>query len=798
MKIRTLILIWLFVFMINQLFSQNNFIVLRGSVVDKKNNISIPKAEVTFPMINKKLLTDKEGRFNIALPHGVQKIEIFYDGYYIFSETLKLKGDSTMVFMVIPLTISKQIEEITITAKTNKIEQKFTSVETIDILQLNLIPAIGGQKDLLKAMTFFPGVRNSSEGTADIEVRGGNANQNLYLLDNNTIYNSTHIYGLISTYNPLFISNATLYKAAFPAKFGGRLSSIVDVSTHKLSLSKFKFETEIGFITANVSLSLPIVKNKSALMITGRRTFFDVFQKLAMVLTSENEINSFNFYDISLKYVHNFKNNNILNVVCYSDKDNNFLRYNFLPNSSMEDNFINQNSFFGINYQKIVTNKISNNLYFNYTNYKTKISSTKIDSTVISFYEQFKTIINDYSIKDIFSYNGEKNQLNVGIDYTCHGFIPSNNFSYNLKDTILRDNISKLTSHEFSFFTDYEFNITKKISTFSGLRISDYFVNKKNYFNLEPRFSLHYKINKQNAIKLSYSYMTQPIQMISNSGLGMPVNIWLSSDDLLKPASSNQFVLAFNNKFVLKQVHNFTFSAEIYYKTFNNILNYIDGYSSSFLTSNYLINSVEDWHDIISAGQGKSYGCELSLLKTSGKFTFQTAYTLSWSFNHFDKINNGKIFWANNDRRHYLSTFFNYSLNKKIEIGLVFIYMTGQPITLPKSAYNYFYNPFFEINNANVNTWAILFEQTERNTYRMMPFHRMDLNIRWDISGKNKNFKSYIVFDIYNIYNRKNPYYYYLSSIIVDEGNNKLNNKIVLKSVSLFPIIPSISYSIKF
>lgn len=797
MRTKTLIFTFLLISITNQIFSQNNFFILKGKVLDQKQGIPLSKAQVTFIKINKKILTDKEGMFAVVLPAGVQSFRIFSDDYNQIFDSLNIRKDTSIVFNLLPFEMSLYLDEIKVTAQVNKIEQIRPSVDQLDLSQTKKIPAIGSEKDVLKALTFFPGVQSSSEGSSEIQVRGGSSDQNLMLFDNAVMYNSTHIYGVISSFNPSIISNVFLYKAAYPAKFGGRLSSILDATTRTLNLQKFNSEFEISPITSKTLVQFPIIKNKAGLLISYRRTFFDLLQRIGYAYIAKNDINSFNFFDCFIKYTQLINNNNKINLIAYIDRDNNFFNRSFLSKVIQHQNLQYQNKILGLNLESNIISTIQNTLSINYSGYSTLISDKNINDSVLEYFQKFSAIINDFTIKDniIITPLYTKVKIITGFNYIFHNFSLSNNTFSDNQNTITSQNIPNINSHEFAVYGDLNFNIFPKLYTSMGLRLSDYLVQNKNYYNIEPRLSFNFKINDKNALKASYSKMFQPIHFIVNSGLGMPVNIWLSSDSVLKPETSDQIALAFNKQFVVKK-QNYFFSFETYYKNSSNILNYLDGFSSQYFTTiyNHANSDNIDWHDIMTSGISKSYGFELLLAKNSGKLTFQAAYTLSWTTNLFDKLNNGKPFYANNDRRNNFSAYFNYALNKKVEFGYVFVYMTGQPVTLPTSAYYFPYINNLHYFSAYSN--VPLFTQSERNKYRMADYYRIDISLKYNIPGKKKKYKSSLSFDIYNVLNRKNPYYYYISA--KQDNYNDDNYRYVLKSVSFFPIIPSIGYTYKF
>lgn len=769
MKSKHVLLFLLFLIIGQKIIAQNNFFVLKIKVLDQKTNLEIKKAEIYFNKINKKIFTDKYGMTTIALPIGEQPFQITNEEYEPLNGNLLLSSDSSITFFLNPLSMGLSIDEIKIIAKSNKIEQKRTGQETITISEVLKMPVIGSEKDLLKTLVIIPGVAIGSEGSSDIFVRGGLTTQNLLLLDNFPLYNTNHIYGLISSFSPSIISEAVLYKSSFPARFGGRLSSVFDASSSNINLQKISFNSSISPLSIDATLSVPIIKNKSGLFLSTRRSFIDIFQR---TFRFRKEINYFNFYNGLVKYTHLIDNKNTINFLFYIDSDNNIWEqeYNSYKNTDIF-NYQNLSATFNLstNFSKQISNKISLNI----TNFINNLSSELIDT--VNYKMQFNTIIADFALKDNISLQPKNSyySINAGFDITYHNFIPGRYISD--EDSIEVQSIPNCKSLESAIYADFDFSFSKKLSAITGLRVSSYYVQNKDYLSFEPRLSLNYKLNDNNSFKLSFSRMTQPLHLITNPGLGMPITIWFSSDTIFRPQSSYQYVVSYNSKIKILK-YDFLLNIEGYYKTLDNILDFVDGYSSNYFFKNFLPN---DWHNVITNGFGKSYGVEFSVSQKTGRLNFQISYTLSWTFFMFDKLNNGKQFPASNDIRNNISTFFSYKISKNLDFGLSFFYMTGKPVTLP-------INYMFDIS-----------AYSQRNAYRMIDYHRMDVSFKWNIPSKNKKIKQSISFDIYNLYNRKNPYYYKINESIADPNNPNIRI-IKLQSVSLFPIIPTLSYSIKF
>lgn len=785
-----------FCWVLPKLFCQNNIWIIKGNISNEQTNLSVTKAIVSIPEFNKEFESDKYGNFIFALPSGRHILQISHPDFEITVLDLRVFSDTSLQIQLKPILISYMIEEVSIISDyIDKVEDSQISIERIESKAITRIPAIGGEKDVVKVLQFLPGVQSGSEGSADLIVRGGTPDQNLFLLDNTTLYNSNHLLGFLSSYNPLIVSRVNLYKAGFPPRFGGRLSSILDVESKEPDRNNIDGELDIGLLSSKVSLQLPIIPGKSTLMISGRRTYFDTFLK---AISNDNEFESLNFHDLFIKWMVFTKKNKLL-ISAYTDRDK-IYEINEINNQEVyrnENILIRNNKFFNTTLHSDINSRISNNFYLQLIEYKLNIQDiSKRADSVSNFNALFESRIYDFVLKNRFVYEREKFSLSIGFEAINHHFEPATiHWSDFYIDTTVYT-IPKIQTLEMNGFTSLNFKMGDIRLLQIGLRFSNYFIDNKIYNNFEPRIIFSQKFNNHLTFKSSYSRITQPIHLLTNPGLGMPIDLWMSSDNYLVPEYSDHIAIGLYKKIKLKESE-FTLSMESYYKTMHNIISYKDGFSSNNFTAQ-VQNSPENIEDILTIGKGKSYGLELMFDKYSGKFTGWIAYTLSWTKFQFDDLNDGKPFFSRYDRRHDISLVTNYRINSKYELSINWVYGTGQAITIPLYTYNSvnfdYINGSFYPNNGDL----IYYGQSKRNGFRMKDFHRLDIGLRRYFPFKWG--KGFLEIGVYNLYNRKNPYYYYAEYNYVrtqDEYQGFIGKR-EIKSVSLFPIIPSINLNIKF
>ncbi|MFP4090694.1 MAG: TonB-dependent receptor plug domain-containing protein [Cyclobacteriaceae bacterium] len=772
--------------------------LLQIEVRQQKNNKAVDGASIHINPINKTFVTDKKGKVTVALPFAFYLFEVEAPGFDNFTDSFTVNADTSVVFNLsgeLYLLDEVEINEEKIDPRIN---QEQISIEKITSEKASRLPVIGGERDLLKAVAYFPGVQNGSEGSSDNLVRGGSSDQNLYLLDNAVIYHTNHLYGFLSSFNPLIVSEIDVLKGGFPARFGGKLSSVIDARTVNPAYDHFEGEVSLGLAASSLYLNTPIIKDKLNIILAGRRSYYDAFLYL---FVDKNNYEVYNFYDLNTKVSWQPSEHHSFYFSTYRDRDlyrevNNFRETG--DYDTLDRKWSNRIYNFG---WRAEYKKFASTLTVYHSRFNTSLRNIKI--TPDDFYsDTFSSHISDYTLKHhLESFISNNLQVYGGAELNLLSILGAET-SYLESEFPQRINQQTLPESDLFNQNFYAGLRWKKERWFSdiGLRVSNINGDSLNVSFLEPRINLSYKPRENQSFKLSYARMSQPIHLLTNPGLGMPVDLYVPSNDQFVPGTSDQFALGFNSYYKLLG-QDININIEGYYKTLNNIIEYRDGYSSHTFTSPSANNNL-NLETILTQGRGRSYGIEYYLSKTSGAWQGGLSYTLSWTQHQFDELNRGNYFPANHDRRHNLALHLTHTLNDKWRMNVGWQFMTGRAITLPLYSYP---APYLGFRNGSIGLYddvqTTLYEQRPRNSYRMKAFHALNLSFQRKISWN--KIKGTLDLGLYNVYNRRNPYFYYIDTInpnIAQEGltPSEVETQRLLKSVSIFPVVPSVSFSIRF
>ena len=686
----------------------------------------------------------------------------------IYEKKINFESDTLLTIYLTPF--STDLEEVTITDNATTTKEAKLGLATLTQKQIANIPSIGSEHDIARILTLLPGVKNDNEGSAGLFVRGGTPDQNLFLLDNVPLYKNSHFFGFLSPFNSDIVQKIDFYKSGFPAQFGGRLSSILDVKTKSADLKQLRVSGTVGVLSSRLTVETPIIKNRMSLLLAARRSYFDIFTRFFQI-NSATDGPFYSFYDVNGKLTLKLNQKHILQVFSYQDRDR--LRGGAV--NETEDLQYNQkwnSSIYGLNFNSVSGQQLSNLFELNSTNYVMNLNTYRKQKDDVTN-NDFSNSIRSYTVRNTTEIGvSDFYKVKLGAVFTNYLFKPSElNFEGN--NIFYKTSIDSIRSKEVAFFAENELDF-KTIKLNIGLRYASYQLSNKNYYFWEPRLVAIHTF-RNSSVKFGYSKMNQPLHLLTNPGVGIPIDLWFSATDKILPQSSQQFSLAYNHDFVASAL---SLSVEAYYKTMNHIVNYQDGFSSQNFTQ-LRQNNVREWEKIVTTGNGQSYGTEWLLEKKKGRLTGWIGYTLSWTLHQFDDLNNGKPFFARHDRRHDFSVVLGYQLKKRWQFNATWIYQTGQAVTLPQAVYD---QPAYDfVNNQFGNYTSILYQYGQRNGIRMKSTHRLDVSIqrktthKWGVGQ--------LEISVYNAYNRKNPYFYYLA---LGEG---------IRSVSLFPIIPSIAYT---
>jgi outer membrane receptor for ferrienterochelin and colicin len=779
--VNKLVLYLLFFGLLSSVFSLNaqKKILIQISVFDSLTREPVEGAFVHFTNPKKSFSSDISGKIK---PYWMgyydeNQLQIKHVNYRSFKSDLFVLKDTNIAIFLRPY--FSTLKEVVVTAK--KYNEIVTNHEmstvTLTAKQIQNTPSLAGEKDLIKTLLLMPGVKSETEGSSSFNVRGGGSDQNLLLLNGVTLYSSNHLFGFLSTFNSDIIQDVKLIKGAFPAQYGGRLSSVLDVSTKEADFENLKISGSIGLIASRLTIEAPVITNKLSVLLAGRRTYIDF---LFPARSSPTEpVPQFVFNDLNAKISWKINPNNKLSLFLYSDRD----KISTPPLDSTNNK----------NYTLLWKNQIATLAWNRYINPNFSWSSQGSFSDYTMFLENkeaksgnymvdtFETSIRDLSLKSTLDYQKNNFEGKLGISYNYRIFNPGGYFHFdkNLKQSV---NFTYPLNfiHEFSFFSQNSLQISPAFNANLGLRAGWYTGGDKTYFSPEPRVSLAYQFNEKSSIKSSFTRMQQNVHLLTNPGLGVPMDLWIPANNAIPPEIANQWSIGY---FRAKKIEGsvFHFSAEAYYKTMNGVVTYKDGFSSNDLLSETYFK--KGWAGISSVGSSNAYGMELFLEKKTGRFTGWCGYTLSWVKQRFADINNGEEFYPRFDKRHDLSLLVNYKINEKWSVNTSWVYSSGQAITLPNQAYR---PPEFTFMKPNipVNEMVTIFSTGKRNDFRMIPFHRLNISVQH--TKMHKWGQGIFEFGLYNAYNRNNPFYYFLDT---QTGTVKL------KSMSIFPLLPSVSYS---
>ena len=784
----------LFMMIGTNLCAQNKY-TISGYISDGGSGEKLIAASVFDTLSLDGTISNTFGFYSITLERGTVFLEVSYIGHNKISREINLIKDIEINFDLEPI---NELETIEIVAeKQHRIENEtqMSQVE-VPIEQIKRIPALLGEVDVLKTLQLLPGVQSGGEGQSGLYVRGGSPDQNLVLLDGVPIYNVSHLLGIFSVFNADAIKNVTLTKGGFPARYGGRLSSVLEINMKDGHMNEFHGQGSIGLISSKLTLEGPIVKNKTSFIVSGRRTYWDlVFGPLISLAARNNNSGStlktsLYFYDVNAKINHTFNDKHRLFLSYYSGSD--------VFGTKFKDTYDGYTDEFnaGINWGNFVsslrwnyriTNQLFANTTFTFSDYNMDIGSEYKDNyagSTSSFAAKYISGIRDLGLKVDLDYIPLPNHfVRFGGGATNHTYSPG---AITLKLQEEDFNLDTLLGHEDDYSMEYDLYIEDdmKFGAFKaniGLHASAFVVDDAFYKSIQPRINLNYLLMNDLAVKASFATMNQYLNLLTTESLTLPSDLWVPSTSDIKPQESWQAALGLA-KTVKDQ---FEVSIEGYYKHMNNVISYLPG--ESFLSG---IGEADfgdtKWESKITQGKGESYGAEVFLQKKKGKTTGWIGYTLSWNWRQFENINGGQKFPYRYDRRHDLSVVVSHEFSDRITASATWIYGTGNAVTLPLYKYqkpsngSYYYESYFE-------------GLGDKNAYRMSDYHRLDIGV--EFHKKTKWGEQYISLSVYNAYWHNNPYF-----LLRDDTYNPLTGTFEthFKEFSILPIIPSIAYNFKF
>ncbi len=761
-------------------------ITWNGYIKDSLSGESLIGANIAVLSAGKGISSNQYGFFSITLSDGTYTVLCSFVGYQPKEFSLNLTNNIQQNILLVPNSLTLADVTVTGSKRANNVKNAQMGKFELSVNTARALPAFLGEVDILKTLQLLPGIRNGGEGNAGFYVRGGGPDQNLILLDDAVVYNTGHLFGFFSVFNSDAIKNVSLIKGGMPAQYGGRLSSVVDVAMKDGNQNKTQIDAGIGLIASRFSIQGPIKKNKASYMVSARRTYIDGLVKPFIKKSSEFYGSGYYFYDLNAKANYQFSEKDRIFLSGYFGRD----KFNFNNSKrSFNTEIPWGNSTATLRWNHIFNKKLFANTTLVFNDYQFALSGKQND---FSLY--LSSGIKDLTAKtDVDFYPTPEHKLKFGAQYTFHTFLP--NVLSGSQDSVVFEpnNATKKYANEYAIYLQDDWEINEQLKLNLGVRYSlfqqvgrytlfqrDLNGNKSDsvvygkgetvqtYGGLEPRATLRYSLSDKASLKASVTRNIQYIHLVTNAGTTLPTDLWVPSTIRVKPQMSWQYAAGYfrNTKDGM-----FETSLELYYKTMENQIEYKEGYTPS----------LKDPEEDFVFGKGWGYGAELFVNKVKGRFTGWIGYTASWTWRQFDALNDGLKYPSRYDRRHDMSVVGSYELTKKWKVSSVFIFSTGNATSLPER--------FYFVSG------VLTQEYSRINSYRMKDYHRLDISATYTPTPKKlRKYTSNWVFSIYNLYSRMNPYFIYYDQ----EGTATAGNlKVTARQVSLFPIIPSVTWNIR-
>ncbi len=777
---------------------------ISGYVNDKATGEALIGATVFVKELQKGIPTNTYGFYSVTLDAGSYTLLVRYIGYDDLERTVQLNAD-TKINLDLQST-AQEIKAVEVVGEKRKSNVESTAMGTmdVDVSKLQTLPALLGEVDILKTIQYLPGVKSNGEGNSGFYVRGGGPDQNLILLDEATVYNASHLFGFFSVFNADAVKNIELIKGGMPANYGGRTSSVLDITMKEGNAKEFHGQGGIGLISSRLTLEGPIVEDKSSFIVSARRTYIDVLAKPFMNPEGTFSGSGYYFYDINAKANYRLSDKDRFFLSGYFGRD--VFTLNGNQPGSPDFRIPWGNATVSGRWNHVFGPKLFLNTTAIYSDYRFSFTGGQ---------DQFKfglsSGIKDYGLKlDFNQYPNIRHTLKYGLQYTYHIYTPST-VAVESGDTQFNiDTPSKLRAHEAAAYLQDEYDISDRLRINAGVRLSwfahvgafrEYLLDAegratgtreyatgevvKDYLGLEPRLALRYKLDARSSLKASFNRNLQYVHLASFSSVGLPTDVWIPSGKNVKPQVGIQYAVGYFRDLWDRK---YEASVEVYYKDMLNQIEYKEGTSPQD-------GGNTNYDALLTFGKGWSYGAEFFLKRRLGKFTGWAGYTWSKTMRQFPEVNEGREFPSRWDRRHDISLVASYELNERWSFGGTFVYSTGQATTLPVQRY-----------------WIegrLVSQFSDRNGFRMAPYHRLDLaatlknkptkEVKDPVTGEvttvQRKYRSSWTFAVYNAYNRANPYFYYFDT----EGSTGAGDlRVVAKQVSLFSILPSVTWNFHF
>ena len=760
-----------------------------GAVVSEHNTGRLlKKIPVTVLPYNREVKTDAKGRILLNLPAGDVTLRIDYAPFDPIELSVDLQADSTVRLVLTAPYNARILEDIEVLAA-KPVNERNAAVESLDKRWLDQHPGMMGEKDLLKTLSMTSGVTPSREGAADLQVRGGTQGQNLFLLDGCPLYSTTHFFGMASAYNPAAIRRADLYKAAFPARYGGKTASVLDVQSVDADLQRSHGEAEIGLLSAKAALHLPLVKNRLGLFLAGRLSTYSLINALSLFTDNGYDVN-LNFNDLNANLLWKPTDKDVLKLTWFSNGD----RFNIdqpdgqqLLIGRIENSQRNVSASWQRQYD--VNHRQTLNLYadqytFNYGGGTDNLARTD--------YTGFNTTTNIRSLSANTRYEATIHptvRLTVGGAYSHYRLRPVTTlFTDDPSNTITKQSLD--TFADMALFGEACWQVAKRHQLDAGLRLSNVMNGHTHFMALEPRLSYHGRLSDRYALSASLSRMTQPLHKVQNPGLGIPLELFVPSGGWMKPQQAWIFSIGAGRQQTWK-FGSASLKTDLWFKQLDNLVEFRDGFDAQRILL-YQNDFAQRTSTFLCQGNGRAFGIDVSGSLSLNKLSYTLDYTWMKATNRFDALNHGNPFPAATDIRHALSMTLDYTCSPTIRLSANWQYRSGSPVTVPTTftrlpAYDY------ATGTPSPDGSTLVWLTTQRNNYRTLPFHKLDLNLTKNVLVFHR-YQGAFTLGVYNVYNRANPYLYYLDTQNAPDGSPKP----VLKSLSAFTVMPAASFRVVF
>lgn len=784
----------LFISTVVQVSAQKN-ITISGFIRDSVSAENLYHATIYEANNKQGTISNAYGFYSLSIPSGKVQLHVSFVGYKEQVLSFDAQTDTTINFQ---LSTKNDLQEVVVTAQSLKQKPTFAGHEQIDMQTVKALPAFAGEQDVLKSLTILPGVQQGYEGSAGVFVRGGSPDQNLILLDGVPVYNATHLFGFVSVFTPEALQSVDFYKGGFPARYGARLSSVIDVRMKEGNKNHPETDLTIGPITSKYTHQGPIKKGNSSYLVSARRTLLDLFvtgiAKISQASNNEVVVPGLNLYDLNAKFNFELNPKNRLYVSFYGGGDR--LSSSFKDNYSYEESETKQSTKVKLKWGNQIgalrwTSQLGNRLYLN-----TSLSSGSFRYNIHNKYTQsvknqdgeeeiwsdivYKTRVNNNKLQFLFDWYLPKNKIQSGTSAELNSYLPGEQEIDRHDGQNTQRGNGEVNNKALAFFIDDQLNIGNKFTLQGGLRFDLYDLGGKWHSYITPRANAKLAVHNNLSLFLSYDQMVQPLHLLTNSSVGLPSDIWVPATENVKPETSQQ--ITFGS--YLKVNDKFSYKFDSYYKTMDGVINYKAG--------NSFMDIYDDWENLVETGSGEAWGFENSWNYKTSRLNAWVNYTLSWNERKFESINSGNAFPFKFDRRHDINLGFVYNLTDNIECSAVWTYQTGIAATIPVQDFqaagpiDYTITDF--ITNIDIEDTHRIQYFDEYNSYRLPAFHHLDLSVTFkkQIGSLFREWK----LGVYNAYARQNAYMYYPQTSPTGETK--------YKQVCIFPILPSISYHIKF